>query len=166
MHTGKAQQGKWLISVTNGQKIGDIHDLILDAAVTEVAAVLTGKSGLISRKSSVVLRAAVQVFGQDAWLVSGPDVIVVLEEQTGLAVLPLADLRGREVQTDGGTKIGTVGDVLLDDHMRVTGILLGKVAIQGPLAESKKILKSAIKDLGSAKTPMLVDLVQAEAAAS
>lgn len=163
MQTGKAQQGKWLISLSNGQKLGEIQDLLLDPAANEIIAAISNTSGLINRKAQGVGRAAIQVFGQDVWLVTTPDALQALD---ALESLPLADLRGRTVQTEGGTKIGTVGDVLLDDQMRVLGITLGKVAIQGPLAESKQILKAAIKDLGSAKTPMLVDLPQAEAAAT
>lgn len=102
----------------------------------------------------------------DAWLVSGPDALAILEDQAGLQTLPLAGLRGRDVQTEGGTRIGTVGDVLLEDAMQVTGVELGKVAIKGPLAESRRILRAAIKDWGGPKAPMLVDLAQAEAAAA
>ncbi len=163
MHTGKAQQGKWIVSLTNGEKLGEVQDLLLDPAANEVVAAISSTSGLINRKASGVTRAAIQVFGLHAWLVTAPDSIQALD---ALVSLPLADLRGRTVQTEGGTKIGTVGDVLLDDQMRVLGITLGKVAIQGPLAQSKQILKAAIKDLGSAKTPLLVDLPQAEAAAA
>lgn len=166
MQTGKAQQGKWLISLTNGQKLGEIQDLFLDPAAGQVIAAQAGKEGLLSRKTYVVLRASVQVFGMDAWLITGPGALVILEDQPGLGTLPLANLRGRELQTDGGTRIGTVGDVLLDDAMQVTGVELGKVAIKGPLAESKRIPRAAIKDWGGPKAPMLVDLSLAEAGAS
>lgn len=166
MQTGKAQQGKWLISLKDGQKLGEIQDLHLDPGMAQVVAAQAGREGLLSRKTHAVLRASVQVFGVDAWLVSGPDALVILEDQPGLQTLALSALRGREVQTDGGTKIGSVGDVLLDDQMQVTGVELGKVAIKGPLAESRRIPRAAIKDWGGPKAPVLVDLAQAEAAAS
>ena len=74
----------------------------------------------------------------------------------------MADLRGREIQTEGGTKIGVIDHVILDHEARVLGFGLGRVFSQGPLAERKVLAREAIKDLGDAKKPMTIDLTQAE----
>ena len=73
-----------------------------------------------------------------------------------------ADLRGREIQTEGGTKLGVVEDVILDSEARVLGFTLGKVYAQGPLAEKKAIVRDAITDLGSKDKAMTAILAQAE----
>ena len=114
----------------------------------------------------MIARSAVQVYGIDAWLVSGSDTVVgpeaIPESETFLLV---NDLRGRELQTEGGTKIGLIDHVILDHEARVLGFGLGKVYSQGPLAERKAIARDAILNLGAAKEPMTINLAQAESLA-
>ncbi len=159
-------QGKPLISITNGQKLGEAKDLYFDGDLTRVTAVLAGgEGGLFSRKDLVITRSNVQVYGVDAWLIAGAETVVRLENIIEVdTFVTLSSLRGREIQTEGGTKIGTVGDVLLDAEARVLGFALQKVYVQGPLAERKAIARSAILNVGKKDTPMLIVLAEAEAA--
>ena len=163
MITSKDHSNKPLISITDGKKLGEIKDLYLDQDMRKVAAVFLGKEGLISRKTLVIARSAVQVYGIDAWLVSGSDTVVGPEAvpESGTFTL-VGDLRGRELQTEGGTKIGVIDHVILDNEARVLGFGLGKVYSQGPLAERKAIARDAILTLGAAKEPMIINLPQAE----
>ena len=163
MITSKEQSNKPLISLTDGKKLGEIRDLYLDQEMRQVAAVFLGKEGLISRKTLVVARSAVQVYGIDAWLVSGSDTVVRPEDIADSGTFTLVgELRGREIQTEGGTKIGVIEHVILDKEARVLGFGLGKVYSQGPLAQRKAIAREAIINLGSAKEPMTINLAQAE----
>jgi sporulation protein YlmC with PRC-barrel domain len=149
--------------MTDGKKLGEVKDLYLDQDMRQVAAVFLGKEGLISRKTLLIARSAVQVYGIDAWLVSGSDTVVGPEALPDAGTFTLVgDLRGRELQTEGGTKIGVIDHVLLDAEARVLGFGLGKVYSQGPLAERKAIARDAILNLGSAKEPMTINLAQAE----
>jgi hypothetical protein len=77
----------------------------------------------------------------------------------------IGELRGRELQTEGGTKIGVIDHVILDHEARVLGFGLGKVYSQGPLADRKALAREAILDLGDAKKPMTINLTQAESIA-
>jgi sporulation protein YlmC with PRC-barrel domain len=152
--------------MSDGKKLGEIKDLYLDQDMRQVAAVFLGKEGLISRKTLLIARSAVQVYGIDAWLVSGSDTVVGPEALPDSGTFSLVgDLRGRELQTEGGTKIGVIDHVLLDAEARVLGFGLGKVYSQGPLAERKAIARDAIMNLGSAKEPMIINLAQAESLA-
>jgi uncharacterized protein YrrD len=164
MIKSKEHSNKPIISMTDGKKLGEVKDLYLDQDMRQVAAVFLGKEGLISRKTLVVGRSAVQVFGIDAWLVSSPDQVMDQENIPELAALTLVgNLHGREVQTDGGTKIGTVDDVILDNEAHVLGFALGKIYAEGPLAERKAIAREAVTALGTNEEPMKIDLVKAEA---
>jgi uncharacterized protein YrrD len=166
MITSKEQSNKPLISITDGKNLGEIKDLYLDREMRQVAAVFLGKEGLINRKTLMIPRSAVQVYGVDVWLVSGPDIVVgpegIPESDTFILV---GDLRGRELQTEGGTKIGVIDHVILDQEARVLGFGLGKVYSQGPLADRKMLAREAILDLGDAKKPMTINLAQAESLA-
>lgn len=163
MKTSKEHSNKALISITDGKKQGEIKDLYLDQDMRQVAGVLLGKEGLISRKSLMIARSAIQVYGIDVWLVSGSDKVVKQDDIPESATFTLVgDLRGREIQTEGGTKLGVIEDVILNDEAHVLGFTLGKVYVQGPLAERKTIAREAVSNLGSKKEPMTIILAQAE----
>jgi uncharacterized protein YrrD len=163
MFTSKEISNKPLISVTDGRKLGEIKDLYLDPDMRQVSAVFLGKEGLINRKTLMIARSAVQVFGIDVWLVSGPDTIVGPEAISESGTFNLVgEVRGRELQTEGGTKIGVIDHVIFDNEGRVLGFGLGKVYSQGPLAERKMIARDAVLNLGTSKEPMTINLAQAE----
>jgi sporulation protein YlmC with PRC-barrel domain len=166
MITSKEHSGKSVISITDGKKLGEVKDLYLDQDMRQVAAVFLGREGLISRKTLVIARSAVQVYGIDAWLVSGSDIVMKAEDIPELTTFTLVgDLRGRELQTEGGTKVASIDHVILDNEARVLGFGLGKVYSQGPLAERRAIARDAILNLGTAKEPMTINLAQAESLA-
>jgi sporulation protein YlmC with PRC-barrel domain len=166
MKTSKELSNKALISITDGRKLGEIKDLYLDKDMRQVTAVLLGKEGLINQKALMIVRSAVQILGIDVWLVSGSDKVVKQDDVPESKTFTLVgELRGREIQTDGGTKLALVEDVILDDEARVLGFTLGKVYAQGPLAERKTIAREAVTDLGGKKEPMTIVLAQAESLA-
>ena len=166
MITSKEHINKPIISITDGKKLGEVKDLYLDQEMRQVAAIFLGKEGLISRKTLMIPRSAVQVYGIDVWLVSSSDVVSAPEAipDSGTFTL-IGDLRGRELQTEGGTKVGVIDHVILDHEARVLGFGLGKVYAQGPLAERKTIARESILNLGNMKEPMTINLAQAESAA-
>jgi uncharacterized protein YrrD len=166
MITSRDHTGKPVISITDGKKLGEVKDLYLDQDMRQVAAVFLGKEGLISRKTLVIARSAVQVYGIDAWLVSGSDTVMQPEgiPESGTFTL-VSELRGRELQTEGGTKVASIDHIILDNEARVLGFGLGKVYSQGPLAERRAIARDAVIHLGTTKEPMTINLAQAESLA-
>lgn len=163
MLTGKKLNYMPLVTMKDGRKIGEIKDLYLDANARQVAAIFVGKEGLLGRKTQVIERARIQVFGVDVWLVTDADAVAILSDvRDSEGFLFMGDLRGRELHTAGGTRIGTVGDVILDQEARVRGFTLGRVYVQGSLAEKKSIARDAITDLGDDERPMIVDMPRAE----
>lgn len=156
-------QGKLLISVTDGKNLGEVKDLYLDKNGAEVFAVYLGKTGLISRKTNILSIEQIRLLGVDAWLVNGSDKVMVKDEVKEAEDYLLADdLRGRLIQTDGETKIGTIGDVIVNSKLKVIGFTLDKIHVEGPLSEAKCIARAAITSLGDGDTPMTAVLEQAE----
>lgn len=159
-------QNKPLISLSEGKKIGEIKDLYLDANLNKITGVFLGREGgLFSKKGQAVARESVQLMGIDAWLVNGDYQVIDpagtpdLQEQ-----LLVGDLRGREIHTEGGTKIGVVDDVLIDRDGDVRAFLLGKVFVVGPIAERKAIARSAISTVGGKTAAMTAAMSKAEEA--
>ncbi|MBP7693155.1 MAG: hypothetical protein KA764_14620 [Anaerolineales bacterium] len=164
MPPSKDQHGKPLICLTNGRQLGEVKDLYLDSQYTRVTAVFVRQEGLLNRKTFAVERGKIQVLGIDAWLVSTPDAVVELSAIGGADLfVAVGALRGRELHTEGGTKLATVDDVLLDADGVVIGFTLGKLFVQGPLAERKTIARAAITSFGGKDAPMLTSLAKAEA---
>lgn len=163
MATTKEYAGKILVSVTDGKHLGEVKDVYFDTEITKVTAAHLGKSGLINRKSLVVELSHVKLFGLDAWLTDASDIVIAKDDVPGAETYLLADtVRGRDIQTDGGTKLGTIGDILIDASNNVVGFALSKVNVEGPIAEAKTIARAAISNLGSDSTPMIAILEKAE----
>lgn len=166
MTTSKEFTNKLLISITDGKKLGEIKGLYLDPDARQVVGIFLGTEGLINRKTLAMAQSAVQVYGIDAWLIAGSDTVTTLDALPDSATfIAVGDLRGREVHTEGGTKIGVVEDVLLDSGMRVLGFTLGKVFVQGPLADRKAIARDAVTSLGGKDAPMTATMALAESQA-
>jgi uncharacterized protein YrrD len=71
MITSQTYSNKPLIRVTDGKKLGEVKDIYLDRDLRQLAAVFLGTEGFFNRNAQVVGRSAVQVYGIDAWIVSG-----------------------------------------------------------------------------------------------
>jgi uncharacterized protein YrrD len=163
MFTSREHLDKPLISITDGKKLGELKDIYLDQDMRKMAAVFLGKEGLVNRKTLVLARSAVQLFGVDAWLVSGSDTVTEQEDLPESGTFTLVDdLRGREVESEGGTKVGVIEDVIFNDQGGVVGFALGKVYMQGPISERKSISRDAITNLGTKNKPMIAGLEEAE----
>jgi uncharacterized protein YrrD len=163
MRNGKDLIGKPIISIDRGRHLGTVRDLYVDNELRWLAGVYLGKDGLISRKSLIIRREDIVVFGEDVVLAKDVDVVTddkTLEEASRW--VRLDRLEGRQVDTPGGTRVGNIGDILLDDEARVTGVTLGRVHVEGPIAEKQIILQEAIVDSGSEDGAMTIELAKAE----
>ena len=163
MKATKDYADKLLVSTTDGKKLGEVKDVYCNSDVTKVVAAHLGKSGIINRKSLMVDLSHVTLFGVDVWLTDGSEIVIATDDVEGADKYVRGDnLRGREIQTDGGTKIGTVGDILVDEQNNIIGFSLSKIQVQGPIAEAKTIARAAVTSLGGDDSPLLVVLEQAE----
>jgi sporulation protein YlmC with PRC-barrel domain len=163
MAATKEFHGKLLISNTDGKKLGEVKDVYLDRDASSMVAVYLGKSGIINRKSLMIEINHIGLMGVDALLVNGSDKVVATEEGDGTSSWILAgSLIGREIQTDGGTKIATVADVIVDEKNKVLGFSLDWVYVQGPLADARTIAREAVTTLGAGGGPMIAVMEQAE----
>lgn len=159
MRNSKDLIGKSVVSIDEGRLLGTVRDVYLNQDLDWLAGVHLGKEGLLSRRSLLIPRAAIAVFGADYVLAKSSDVVTddkqLLESESWLR---LDKLQGREVDTTGGTKVGIVGDAILDEEARIVGFTLSRVYVEGPVAESRTIYQAAIVDNGQVDGTMTVDL--------
>ena len=165
MRLGKELIGKPIYSMTDGRQLGNVKDVYLDLGLGVLNGIFLGHEGLFNRKARVITRKNIAVFGYDAVLVTAADVETDNNETPEVDVwLRRESVQGRGIETPGGTKVGTVGDILFDKDAKVVGFSLARVYVAGPVADKRVILKEAVTDTGGKDGIVTVDLSKAEKA--
>jgi len=163
MRLGKELTGKPIISISDGRLLGTVKDIYLDEDLRGMTGIYTGSEGLIKRKALLIHRENVVVFGIDAVLVKNAEVVTDSEAVTESEHwLRLSKLRGRDIETEGGTKVGTVGDIAIGEEGDISGFTLARVFVEGPVAEKGYIPRRALFDTGEVDGVMTIDLTKAE----
>ncbi len=163
MITSQTYSNKPLIRVTDGKKLGEVKDIYLDRDLHQLAAIFLGTEGFFNRNAQVVDRSAVQVYGIDTWIMSGDEKVVRLEDIPDSDAFVLASqLRGRGIESEGGTKIGDIEDIIFDSEAHILGFSLRNIYVQGPLEQTRAIARDAITSVGSKDSPMTITLSKAE----
>ena len=142
--------GNPVIGITNGKMIAKIEDLQIDPNTLSAAAAITSKGTLLSREIEAIPAEQVEVWGQDAVLVAKPDVIVNeegLDDRDGW-LSTSDDIRGYEVVAEDGTRVGTLGDVVVDTKGQIMGYDMAEVAVEGRVAVANWIDVKATRSLG------------------
>jgi uncharacterized protein YrrD len=163
MRSSKELIGKTIISISDGRNLGVVKDVYLEQDLSGLAGIYLGAEGLFSRKARLIAGENVVVYGFDAILVKHND--VVLDHDTVSATadwIRLDKLRGRAINTPGGTRVGVLGDVYLDEEGRVVSFGLARSFVEGPIAERGIISRDVVIDTGRADGPMTIDLPRAE----
>ncbi|HSM55104.1 MAG TPA: PRC-barrel domain-containing protein [Candidatus Sulfomarinibacteraceae bacterium] len=163
MRYSKDLIGKSIVSIDDGRDLGTVRDVYLDQNLEWLAGIYLGKEGLLSRKALVIPREEIAVFGVDYVLTKSGDVVTDEKQLSDVASwLRLDQLQGREVDSTGGTRVGTVGDAILDEQARIVGFSLSRVYVEGPIAENRTVYQAAIVDKGNSDGVMTVDLATVE----
>ena len=163
MRLGKDLIGKSIISITDGRLLGVIKDLYINDQLYWLTGIHIGTEGILKRKTRLISRDSVVVFGIDAILVKNADVIIEDKELPEAETwLRLSALKGRGVDTPGGTKVGTIGDIILGEEGHITGFALAKVFVEGPIAQQGSLPREALIDTGNDDGVMTIDLPKVE----
>ncbi len=139
-----------VISITNGEILAKVDTVLINPNTRAVAALRFTQGGLLNRETRLIPAEEIRVWGEDVILVSGPDVLVPKENVSGYEdYLSVSDqLKGREVVSQDGKRIGILNDVLIDNQGQLVGYDLSKVFVEGTLAENKRINIEATHALG------------------
>jgi uncharacterized protein YrrD len=108
--------GLAIVSIANGAKIGTLDDFYFDPSANPAANSIRGlriKTGMFSHRA--LPASAINAIGQDAITIDNEELLIREKDEADYATLPLGQsLFSYKVMSEGGTIIGTVGNVLLD----------------------------------------------------
>ncbi|MCA9874668.1 MAG: PRC-barrel domain-containing protein [Ardenticatenaceae bacterium] len=157
---GKELIGNPIVSLENGRILGHVKDVYVDKPLQMIEGLYLGSDGIFSREAHFISRDEIDKIGEDTVLVSSSDCVQKGEESP--LWLRREDLKGREVDTPGGTRIGDVDDIIIDESGTVVGVALGRVYVKGPVARNRAIKRTAVLDTGEGDGAMTIELAQAE----
>lgn len=164
MFLGKNVIGNLVVDVENGDVLGRVNDLYVDPGLHLVEGLYLGAEGLFAGRVRLIAREAIKVIAQDVVLVHDGDALQTLETTPEAADwLRRDDLQGRRVNTPGGTRVGVIDDVILDDKARILGFALGRTFTKGPIERRRVLPRTAVLDPGDEDDLMTIDLARAEA---
>ena len=149
MIRGRDLIGRLIVTVTHGEIVGKVKDVLIDPDRFEIAALVLPTRGL--KKTVMVLpRGVIHMFGKDVVLVKSNEAMPRDNTLSSVASLIAVsgEMKGRQVATEKGVRVGLLNDVLVDEDGKVVGWDLSKVFITGPVAESKQIPFGATRSVG------------------
>jgi sporulation protein YlmC with PRC-barrel domain len=172
VHLGESLIGKSIVSINDGRIIGPVRELYLDRSLELVTAVMIGdggflglgsEGGLFGRRSGMVKREDVVLFGIDTILIRDSKAVKRSDQIAEVGEwLSRAKLKGRPVDTPGGTKIGILGDIVFNNEGRIVGFKLSQALVEGPIARKRAITREVVVDTGNEDGVMTIDLGKAE----
>ena len=163
MRLSKDLLNKAIVTIDNGSIVGYVKDIYLTPGLDAMAGIHLKKEGLSRRRSLLIPAGSVVVFGVDVVLIDTADAVTDDRTLNGASEwVRLDKLQGREVDTPGGTRVGTIGDVVLDGDGTITGYALSRVLVEGPIAESRIIDRSAVIENGNSDGIMTINIGIAE----
>lgn len=155
--------GRSIVNIENGERIGHVSNLLFDPESLRVVGLVSnrgnmgGLGNLLTRDTETFPASAVEVWGKDVILVHTPERMIEEGSPEREKWVDLtAQLKDRYVVSVDGTRVGQVGDVILDKNGQIVAYSLNQVYVEGPLAESKRIPAGATHSLG--KDVLIVDM--------
>ena len=127
MRKAKELVGKPIVHQATGEQLATVRDLVFDADARNVAALLADSGGWF-RDARVVCWDSIASIG-DAIMVTGDAPVVAASSAPQLSDELKQDVRitGMPIMSDSGERIGTVGDLYIDD----AGVVVGYEIKQG-----------------------------------
>src|SRR3954451_365714 len=136
MRKGKSVIGKQILSLSTGQRLESVNDLVLEPDGRRMIALVVSEGGILT-SSKVVPSSEVSSYGKDAVVVRAPDAIISASDQPELraAVNHNDKILGKAVFTTTGDKLGAISDVYFDER---TSDVMGYEVSSGLIGDTTK----------------------------
>ena len=160
-------KGRAVLTLSDATKVGQVDDVLFDPDFRRILGFRVKHGGLLS-KTAAVTRDNVSSIGADA--VTVQDAASINEEKrfpTLAEAATLEQAEGTKVVTEGGTLLGTVNGVEIDDEARTVNAyvlsvsLLERLQHHAPTVRADQVIR-----LGDGGIMIVPDSVGAELTAS
>ncbi len=147
--TGRELAGLAVMTLTGGERLGRIADVVFHSATGRVTGFTIDPGGLLARHKFLAAEA-VQSVGADAVTVNSADVLLDHPPATNPAETPSKSLDGRPVLNQTGTAIGKVSDVVVDTAaLTVMSFLLATGVLDNALHGRPALPFSFVQAIGT-----------------
>ena len=146
--TGRELAGIAVVTLTGGERLGRVADVVFQAATGAVTGFLVDRGGMFS-KSRFLATGQVKGLGADALTVEGEE---ALAEATPMSAGEFAakPLDGRPVLSQAGTVRGKVADIAIDtDALSVSHLLLTTGLLDNALHGKPQLPLSEVQTIGA-----------------
>lgn len=113
--------GKTIVAQSGGDRLATVRDVILDADARNVAALLVDSGGWFGKAKVVLWKDLISA--GDVVIIPSADSITTVEQSSEVAALldRPTRLTGTTLISENGERIGTVGDLFINDSGEVVG---------------------------------------------
>ncbi len=120
MYKAKELIGKDIVHQATGERLASVQDLLLDPDARHIVALLVDGGWFNNAR---IVRWSSVVSSSDVVIVQGDNPIGIASNDPEVADLLKQDIRmtGKTIISDGGERIGSVGDLFINDAGEVVG---------------------------------------------
>jgi uncharacterized protein YrrD len=140
-------KGKAILSMREGERIGQVDDVLIDPANLRVAGIVVSSGGILDRERRILPASNIATWGRDALLVEDIDVFRAeadLPERDSW-VSATGRLNGLAIVSTSGNRLGQVADLLVDKDGRIVAYSVSEGTFGG---KSREIPAGATKSIG------------------
>lgn len=143
----KEVQGRPIVTIANGEKIGEIDDVVIDGQDRRVGAFRIRSGGFLSKQHHYLPFGAIQTIGDDAVMIQSGDALQQSYGDRADGYFTLGTLTKLRVVTQSGTYVGDIASARFDP---ATGQITDLEVGTGGIFRSNTIVdRSSVISVGS-----------------
>jgi len=145
----KDLKGLAVVAVQDGQRLGEVSDVLLSPGDRRVVRLQISSGGLLSGRTTFVEMDAVTSIGPDAAMIPGRDVVRAESDDSNRELLNLREFTSLRVVSDQGRLLGTVAGGEIDTPSgRLTTIEIAPVGLAGLFGRRQSVPIAQVISIG------------------
>lgn len=150
IQTGHDLAGLAVVSLTGGDRLGRIDDVIFDTAKAVIVGILVDRGGMFS-KPKFLEATHVRAVGSDALTIDSETALTDYDSSAlGASAQPVKPLGGRPVLTEAGSIIGKVADIAVDtDTLQVPYFVIATGLLDNTLHGKPHLPMAMVQTVGA-----------------
>ncbi len=150
IQTGRELAGLAVVSLTGGDRLGRVDDIVFDTTKAVVVGLLVDRGGMFS-KPKFLEASHVRAVGSDALTIDSETALTEYDPAAaGPSAQPSKPLDGRPVLSEAGSIIGKIADIAVDtDTLQVPYFVLSTGLIDNALHGKPQLPLTLVQAIGA-----------------